>query len=232
MEEFEKELSFRVVSSPQESIDSPIGFVNPNMTTQQEPSFSLHLFQKFFDVSTADVITRIQSAANPLDTKFLQLLSKPDLYGAVWIPATISFIAFACGNLSLWFRSSSSSRFTYNFSSLVAAFFLLNILVFGGPWVLWYCEKRLFPPVVNLIALYGYSLVYIIPSSLATVIVGKFLGFLIGLTFAVTGAVSIARKIQDYQNASDKGVKGRGVMIIAGCLYGLFHLVVHLLCFR
>jgi hypothetical protein len=194
--------------------------------------FSMSNGRRFFDLSTKEVITHLKAAANPSNPEFFGLLQKPDLYGALWVPASVSFVAFAFSNLTNWFRVQHG--FEYNFGCLVSAFFWLIAFVFGTPFLFKYLGTD--HSAVNLMTLFGYSTVYIVPSSMACVLVGKKLGFVLVLAGALTGAYSIARKTGEGPIQALPGTPGRGelkppIINRMGLAYLALHIVVHLVCF-
>jgi len=75
------------------------------------PSFYTHLF----NVDTEDVIARLRHAAWPLQpTTFLQSFgAKPDLYGPLWLCATLVFVIGASANLAAWLTFSPTSSPAY-----------------------------------------------------------------------------------------------------------------------
>jgi hypothetical protein len=194
--------------------------------------FSLGNVRGLFDLSTKDVVSHLRAAATPSNADFLSLLQKPDLYGALWVPASVSFATFALGNLTTWLRTSHD--FEYNFGSLVAAFFWLNLFVFVSPFLFQYAGHH--HVVVHLMALFGYSTVYIVPPGLFSVLVGKKLGVLPVLAGAGIGAYSVSRKtgskeIQAFLGAPTRGQGKSPLVNSLGVTYFVFHLIVHHVCF-
>jgi hypothetical protein len=194
--------------------------------------FSVMHAQRHFDVSTRDVLHHLKEAAMPSNRDFFGLLQKPDLYGALWVPASVSFATFALGNLTTWLRTNHD--FEYNFASLVAAFVWLNLFVFGAPFMFHYlgCEHM----VVNLMTLFGYSTFYIVPPALASVVLGKKFGFLTVLIGAAVGAYSVSRKTGGKGISALPGAPGRDEEKPSsfnrfGIAYFALHLIVHCVCF-
>jgi hypothetical protein len=194
--------------------------------------FSVSNARRFFDLTTKEVINHLKAAATPSNHDFLSLLQKPDLYGALWVPASVAFATFALGNLTTWLRTNHD--FEYNFGSLVAAFFWLNLFVFLSPFLFknWGADHS----VVNLMALFGYSTVYIVAPGLLCVILGKHLGFLGVLAGAATGAYSVSRKTGGKEILALPGTPARGeekppFVNRLGLAYFVLHLIVHCVCF-
>jgi hypothetical protein len=183
----------------------------------------------YFEVSTQDVIAHLKAASTPSKRDFGNNL---DLYGALWVPASVAFLAFAFGSLTTWLRTNRD--FEYNFGSLVSAFFWLMGFVFGAPFLFKYWGED--QEVVNLMSLFGYSTIYIVPPALLCVFLGKKFGFVIVLIGAIVGAYSLSQKTSGKNILALPGNSARGGNKIAlfnrfGLLYLILHLILHLICF-
>ena len=66
--------------------------------------FSLEPYKRYFDVDTADVLHRLRLACIPFGSAFATTVhEKPDLYGPLWIAATLVFLSSTTGNLAAYF---------------------------------------------------------------------------------------------------------------------------------
>lgn len=224
------DLQFDTVPTTAVPIDnSP--FANPitNDSYAQSSMFSFQYYRRFFDVTTEEVFSRIRAAIIPMERRFLHNIEKPDLYGPVWITATISFLTFAFGNISLWIRRGKD--FTYSFGSLVFTYVVLNLWTFGGPFVIWYLDRAQGPAITSVMTLFGYSTLYIAASSLTTILLGVKFGFVLVLVAAGAGAFSILTKMQYHERSESWKLKGMTVSSIAAIVYFFIHLFVHFICF-
>lgn len=138
------------------------------------PSFYIALF----DVDTADVQARLQNAIWPLtQTPFFQIMnSKPDLYGPIWLCATLVFVIGASSNLASWLNfvpEAAVSIWRYDFRLVTLAMFTIYAYTLGGPILLWvvlsYMGIGAFLPT-TLVTVYGYSAASLIPGSLFCII--------------------------------------------------------------
>jgi hypothetical protein len=168
----------------------------------------------------------------PARRDFFDLLQKPDLYGPLWVPSSVAFLAFALGNLTTWLHTSHD--FAYNFGSLVSAFFWLMAFVFGSPFLFKYWGTD--HTVVNLMTLSGYSTVYVIPPALGCVVLGKAFGFMAVLTCAAIGAFSVSQKTDGTDIRALPGAPGRGqgrvhIFNRMGFVHMSRHLVLYFVCF-
>jgi hypothetical protein len=212
------------MSSETLPLSNPIDDLDPALASR----FSLGSYKSYFDLTTQDVITRLKSSANPKDRLFFNHIEKADLYGPIWVPSTVTFLSFAFGNLTNWIRR--GENFQYNFSSLVYTFCILNIFVFGAPFLLWYLDQTGLPSVLNMITLFGYSVIYILPSSFVCVFFGKVLGFVFVLLFAAAGAYSIMVKMGSHVSLDTLRYTGRNMFQWAAIAYFVAHVLVHLIC--
>jgi hypothetical protein len=206
---------------------------SPLSSFSSSSHLSIRHYRGYFDLTTQDVIAHLINAATPSKRDFFDLLERPDLYGPIWVPSSVAFFCFALGNLTNWIRVRDS--FEYNFASLVSAFTFLNLFVFGVPFVLSYCNASTSNSILNVITLFGYSVVYMVPPAIVCVAVGRKFGFGVVLCGAVAGGYSIAnklraREIQALPGATRPGQERRCVSH-ASVAYFVVHLIVYLVCF-
>ena len=136
------------------------------------PSF----YSACFDVDASDIIARVQAALWPFrpPQPFLALIAqKPDLYGPVWLAATLVFIIGAGSNLASWLNFSSStavSIWQYDFQALTKALVFVYGFSFLAPVAVWTAMAYLLPRnaglgIVSLTCVYGYSVAPFIPAA-------------------------------------------------------------------
>jgi hypothetical protein len=137
-------------------------------------------FQPYFAVETPEVIRRLISAVHPFRRTFLAETSRPDLYGAFWIPLTAAFSLFALGSLSAKFERPADWKF--------------NLLPFFCALVLLYAHLTISPLVYGrfvtvsaaaIACLLGYCLGGMVIIAFVCVVVGSRADFVVA---AVGGA--------------------------------------------
>lgn len=134
---------------------------------------SITHYQQFFEVSTQEVFSRVKRASIPVCfTKPFYLpkpVEKPDLYGPFWICTTVVILLAAASNFTDWiyFKSSSDHpvwRANFSFMTWSACLFYAQITII--PLIIWmaikYCGRK--KTLVEIMSLYGYSLVTFIPN--------------------------------------------------------------------
>jgi hypothetical protein len=125
------------------------------------------------------VTARVRAALWPFRpvVPFLSLVgAKPDLYGPVWLAATLVFIIGAGSNLSSWLSFSSTaakSLWQYDFQALTRALVFVFGFSFGAPFAVWAGMTYALPRssglgLVTLACVYGYAIAPFIPAAVRT----------------------------------------------------------------
>lgn len=133
-------------------------------------------YQQYFNVETDDVVARLRCAllAYKGDTIFDQH-TEADLYGPLWISATVALTLFSVSNLSKFLEAwlHDEAGWTYDFSLLFSAFSILFGYVVGGASLLWgafrwrgHQECKL----ADLLCIYGYAGTVWMPMTLLCII--------------------------------------------------------------
>ena len=176
----------------------------PSRSSTKYNFLSIEFYQQFFDVDTEDVKGRVLAAMIPSTQKsFLQdvVQKKPDLYGPIWICATLVICVAVAGNLASYFQTSLAGddfQWHYDFHKVTLA----ATAVFSYAWLvpsgiyafLWWTSNAGLASLsfLELICLYGYSLVIYIPVSILWLIQYSLLQWLLVLVGAgLSGAVLI-----------------------------------------
>ena len=129
-----------------------------------------------FDVDVGDVVSRVRAALWPFrpPQPFLSLIAaKPDLYGPVWLAATLVFTIAVGFNMASWlnFRPAASlAPWEYDFKALTKALLFVFGFSFGAPAAVWLGMTYTLPRsvclgLVTLTCVYGYSIVPFIPAA-------------------------------------------------------------------
>jgi hypothetical protein len=129
-----------------------------------------------FDVDEGDVVARVRAALWPFrpPQPFLALISaKPDLYGPVWLSASLVFMIAVGFNMASWlnFRAATAvAPWEYDFKALTKALLLVYGFSFGAPAAVWVgmsysLPKHLCLGLVSLTCVYGYSIASFLPAA-------------------------------------------------------------------
>jgi len=161
-------------------------------------------YQQFFDVDTNTVIQNIKDSLNPVahvnrNKKYFG--GKSDLYGPVWICATLVVVISVFGNLNYVFNrwtDHKDYKYTPQFEKVSLAgivvysySFLIPSLIYG--FVRWRSGPFDFY-MSDFISTYGYSLLTFVPMSMLLLVRNDtFNWLLVVLTLAVSGTVLAAK---------------------------------------
>lgn len=130
--------------------------------------FSFAYYQAFFDVSTHDIRDRLLASLNPVGPPFFHNETmRADLYGPFWIITTVVFFVAVAAHFAEYLMGGVQNR-EYDFEkiSLAATMFYTSAVFF--PIVVYFILSRLNAsrPLINIVALYGYSFTAYIPASI------------------------------------------------------------------
>ncbi|KAK8882123.1 Yip1 member 1 [Tritrichomonas musculus] len=191
----------------------------------------LDTLKKYFNISTADAVSRIINGVMPENKSFLvQIDNNPDIYCPFWLTITVSILCFALGNISVWLHQ--SGKFVYNFQSFVSTLNLLSLYVFGYPFGIWFYKKSVAPRVVIMISLFGYSTPYLVFGSLLIFLFGFKFGIICSSIIGFIGAYSIFTKFIEYQNSGELSDAGKKLGALVAGPYLFVHIVVSFICFK
>jgi len=144
-----------------------MGSLNPMLLLS--PAF----YKTLFNVDTADVVARLRLALYPfVATPFLSVAgANPDMYGPLWVCATLVFVIGASSNLASWvlFKPDAAiSLWSYDFTKVVEAMFTVYGWALGAPFVLYAVLSYIGVQTLGLVMLlcvYGYSCAAFIPAA-------------------------------------------------------------------
>ncbi|CAK89515.1 unnamed protein product (macronuclear) [Paramecium tetraurelia] len=130
--------------------------------------FTLKYYQPFFNDLTSKVIAqKLWASFFPFKATFFEIQDgKPDLYGPVWIYATLVFAVAAAGNISGYLATPSNIAFHYNFDFIPTASSLLFGIALLVPFAIYMVMKMLGGRHLHLtsfICIYAYAQTCIIP---------------------------------------------------------------------
>lgn len=140
----------------------------------KRPHFlSFEFYQRYFDVDTSQVQTRILNSMFPRrNSNFIidYIQPTPDLYGPFWISITLIFSIAICGNFGHYIQSVGMSKgYDSDFGLVTGATTLVTSYVIIVPFLiyslLWYRKSSMQYSYMELLCAYGYSLSVFVPVS-------------------------------------------------------------------
>lgn len=162
---------------------------------------SVRYYQPYFDVDTADVLSRLSQAVFYCrrEQVFMATIdTKPDAYGPFWIATTLVFVLGVASHLNGWFASwLRGATMEYNFQSIVNAasvVFSFAVLAPAACWLVFRTyDDRLRYAVV--FCLYGYALVSFIPAVLLCLVPNEWMTWLSLLAASVASGLFLLRNL-------------------------------------
>lgn len=150
--------------------------------------FQISFYSQYFDINTEDFFAKIRLALNPFDhSSALQTDDDQatELYGFIWINATLVFLMFVSSTgsnlLALWLHSDDTDApYEYNFKLLTSSIIYFYGYSILAPLAFWGLSKYVAnfeKPVslTRLISVYSYSSVFWIPTTVANIILAVFI---------------------------------------------------------
>jgi len=174
--------------------------------------WSFAFYQQLFDVDTSTVTSRIKESVMPFPSRHTDSVyigGKPDLYGPVWISATLVLIIGVCSNINFVFDNlwkSDKWRYTPQFEQLYVAGIIVYSYVFAVPlllytWTCWKNNNQTDLSATHLISSYGYSIASFIPLTLLLVIRIEAINWIaMIIMMGVTGSVLVMKLWPKFQS--------------------------------
>jgi len=164
-------------------------------STEDAPIYSIAYYQKFFDVDTADVGSRLSKAMLPFNTQFIEEIApNPDLYGPFWVSTTLIFSMAAAGNFANYLQSDGGTDmvWSYDFNKVTLAACIIYGYALLLPLLI-NCTAMYFTDgvgFVQLVCVYGYSLTVFILASFICILPSELLRWVVVVAaFCVSGGV-------------------------------------------
>ncbi|CAD8067218.1 unnamed protein product [Paramecium sonneborni] len=141
---------------------------------------TVEYYTPYFNVTETDVISRIKATFLPFQPDFLNITKEnPDLWGPIWINATLIFMITAISNLRQVDSENETQQFNVGYVPQATA--LLYIIAFGTPVILAIVMKILGVDLsfFQTICLYGYSMSTLLPITILCYFQNEFFLWLI-----------------------------------------------------
>lgn len=171
--------------------------------------FSVSSYTQYFNVDEDIVMNRLMSSLNPLSGDFFSKIdANPDLYGLVWVSATLIFVISSLGNCATYLMhkrsdSSSSWSFDVNYVNVAASsvYGYALLVPMGFYFLLQYLGSS--ASLIRFWCLWGYSLFVLTLSSFLLVIPIEFLRWTITLLAGAASASFVAANLKMYIQSND-----------------------------
>lgn len=145
--------------------------------------FSINHYRRYFNINTTDFFINVIRSINVVKKFEDQEEEIGDLYGPIWVTATVIFILFFSNTSSELLKSwliGGNDKYQYNFSLLTGAISLLYGYTVIIPLIFYiisvfYFKLTKFFTISKIISIYGYANSVWIPSA----ILGIFRGLLV-----------------------------------------------------
>eukprot|EP00586_Coscinodiscus_wailesii_P017791 CAMPEP_0172505610 /NCGR_PEP_ID=MMETSP1066-20121228/187702_1 /TAXON_ID=671091 /ORGANISM="Coscinodiscus wailesii, Strain CCMP2513" /LENGTH=305 /DNA_ID=CAMNT_0013282289 /DNA_START=195 /DNA_END=1112 /DNA_ORIENTATION=- len=207
---------------------TPSGGENTTFFSKLFSCLTVEAYRDHFDVTTADIQHRIVTSLrhfNDMDgMKEVVLQGKnPDAYGPFWISTTLVFFVAVTSNMSAYLHAEEKDAFEYDVSHLFRAMTLLYAYTYLLPLLYYFIFNCLSFQMtfMDLVCLYGYSLVPYCPVTLLCIVPDNFLVWflLIGATvvsliFVLRNVVGVVMRGEDVRQ---KQIAGPVLCSIIGC---------------
>ncbi|CEP22745.1 Protein YIP5 AltName: Full=YPT-interacting protein 5 [Cyberlindnera jadinii] len=141
---------------------------------------SVNHYRRYFNLNTTEFLQNCAQALNFVSTKTDSVEEIGDLYGPIWVTATVIFILFfsnTCSGLLVSWVQGGDSTYKYNFDLLTGAISLLYGYTFLIPTIfyfitVWYLKLTGLFPLSRLISIYGYANIAWVPAAILSILRG------------------------------------------------------------
>lgn len=232
-QQYEQRPNVRQAAPPQMTMGSSVPPNRPaGFAGAVQSCLSLDTYRAYFDVDTSDVLKRLVGAvqmANVPDGFRNDLLGAsggsesrgPDLYGPFWLTTTLVFFLAVTANMHGYLHRDDVEEFESDINHLVHAMPVLYAYTFGIPAALFVVLRCLaIPfPLMELVCLYGYSLVPYAPTLLLCLIPINFLEWIFLMAATGMSCLLVLRNVSTPILSSDVGLSKAPalVMFVVAC---------------
>lgn len=146
----------------------------------------MSFYSSYFDINTEEFFQNARQALNPFDNSVaVDAEDTTELYGFVWINATLIFLMFVSSTgsnlLALWLHSDDqNARYEYNFKLLISSITLFYGYTALAPSAflavkLYWMESKERLSLSALISIYSYANVFWIPTTVGNIVLAVFI---------------------------------------------------------
>ncbi|ODV87295.1 hypothetical protein CANARDRAFT_210794 [[Candida] arabinofermentans NRRL YB-2248] len=235
-------------SQPQKTTTTPSSSssIKPPKTKKQYSGglFTLNYYRKYFDLTTNEFFKNILKSLNPIskindENEFTEI---GDLYGSIWITATLIFLLFFCNSLSELiseFKKHTDQPPPINHFKLI----LISINLLYGYIIIipllifiilkFYFKLILIISLTKIISIYSYANIMWIPATLLSIFRGLLINhkkldlilkwICISLGFILSGSSIILKLMQYFKiafNESDLKKSYLLLIVLILCHFG------------
>lgn len=187
---------------PSQDIQAPIirtfDQSNPSPTMQPMQSgkiWHVTYYRPYFDVDTFQVLNRIKKALLPIRSESFFDNEQPDLYGPFWLATTLIFVINLVSSVESYILDTDT--WSDRAANLVIAASLIYSLLALVPF-LCYCilsQSGSTMGLIELISLYGYSLIPFVGTSLLCLVPMEWFRWVIMFVGAIWSGVLLVRNL-------------------------------------
>ena len=159
---------------------------------------TLDYYQSYFDVSTSEVGERVLAGMVPVRSRLVDKLQpQPDLYGPFWLAVTLILVTAVCGNIANVVEKESNWEFHFHEVTLVGC------CVYAYTWLvpfllwsfLWWRGNRSRYTLLQLLAIYGYSISIFIPLVVLWLVRNEIVRWLLWALCTVSSGTVLVRSL-------------------------------------
>ncbi|URE13274.1 Yip1 domain [Musa troglodytarum] len=188
-------------------------------TSSWQGVFSISSYSSYFNVDTDVVVERIISSVYPMNDFYRKIDGNPDLYGPIWISATLMFMLAALGNVGTYVmekRNDSSTTWTFDVNyvewSACAIFGYVLAVPAAFYFLLQYFGFR--TSLVRLWCMWGYSLFIFMPICMLLVVPVELFRWIIIILAGTASSWFIAVNLKACTQSSDLMILIVGAMVL------------------
>lgn len=181
---------------------------------------SIRYYQPYFDVDTADVISRLYRSTIycRAEKSFMSTIAdKPDAYGPFWISTSLIFTLAVTSHINSWMASwLYGKNWQYDFNSVVSIASVVYGFTVASTLLVWFLFRQLETntSLITVLCVYGYSLFVFIPASIICLAPSELVSWLSLTVAAASSGLFLVRNfgpiVIQYANSR--------ASIIIGCI--------------
>ncbi|XP_010262637.1 PREDICTED: protein YIPF1 homolog isoform X3 [Nelumbo nucifera] len=192
-----------------QSLGSLNGGDEQQATNNWKGLFSISSYTQYFNVDADIVVDRIIGSMNPTSGNFFDKIeANPDLYGLIWISATLVFLLASLGNCATYLihkqtNHSTSWSFDVSYVSVAACTVYGYVLVVPTAFYFLLQYLGISASLVRFWCMWGYSLFIFIPTSFLLIIPVELIRWIIIILVSVASACFVTLNLKSYIQGND-----------------------------